>query len=422
MTTQIRPTQLLLERLLNDIPTISGWAVTETGSGGYTVNTPTGRVQIPAPAKLTDDLAEKALTRLSDKGMDLKLATKDSARNGRKRTTAAVKADAKNRMRPPAYPGEPSPDEGDVRRKVLLTPELARELLDRPFEAITSDGRELHQRVRVRDNVDKFVKLIRRKHFRLTHQGLAIGENGSLYDGQHRCLAVIDTNTPVEVWVNYNVHPDTIEAMDGGRQRRASTKLAMEGFEHALELGSAARLLFFYLDYETAMSMGEGGGQLIAEWRKWCHIRIDDIETLDIVHAHSQLYGDLLWAIENKSMRKDKLKPASVAVFRYLARRAWPEADPIEKAGNETTLLDTFLLAVVRHIGIDNEAHIAITLQRWAERANDQPTRYAREAQLAALLKAWALYNQPPKRPVRSFPPHLDNQFPLAYKPKKKAK
>jgi hypothetical protein len=402
---------LLSARLSNDIPRLKGWSVTTTPSGGWTVNTPRGRVIVPHPDHWPAK-AEAVLERLQDKGLDTQLAKLDGGGKSAKprRTNGHQVAFSENEKTPPAYPGDPSPDDGHVVRSILLTPKIARELVERDWQATTSDGRQLKQRPLERDSVDYFSELLRSKKFLKTYQGLGIGLNGSLYDGQHRCWAIIETGISVEMNVAYNLHPDLVLALDSGRQRRASTKLAMESYKHALDLGSTARLTHHFFEYELACQLGDDDGVLVKDWRKWCNTRVNDLVVDDIVHTHPQIYEELLWAMEHKHARKDGFRPPSVAALRFLAKRAWPGCE---------TKLDAFLLAVLENIGIDTTDHPAITLQRWLDKHGPkQGRRYMREAQLFALIKAWNLYANPPKKPVRSFAEHLGNAFPLPYSPK----
>lgn len=412
------PANLLSTALCNDIPRIEGWTASQTASGGWTVTTPRGSVRILPPDQWTAANAEAALERLEKRGMGTALAKVDSrkARKSPAKNGHQVAFSAADKT-PPVYPGDPSPDDGAVERTILLTPKIARELVERDWQATTSDGRELHQRPLQRDSVDYFIELLRSKKFLTTYQGLGIGLNGSLYDGQHRCHAIIETGISVEMKVAYNLHPDIVPALDSGRQRRASTKLAMEGFKHALDLGSAARLTHYFLEYEVACQLGDNEGVLVNDWRKWCNKRVNDLTVDQIVHDHPSLYEELVWAVEHKHARKDGLRPPSVAAMRFLAKRAWPDCGTPGAKG-KASLLDTFLLAVLENIGIDTIDHPALTLQRWLDKHGaKQGRRYVREAQLFALLKAWNIFVDPPKRPVKSFPEHLGNTFPLPYQP-----
>jgi hypothetical protein len=183
----------------------------------------------------------------------------------------------------------------------------------------------------------------------------------------------------------------------------------MERFDHALALGSAARLLHYFNEYALAQEVGDEKGELVSpEWRKWCNTKVNDLQVEEIVHQHPGLYNDLLWAVENKSPRKLAANPPAVAVLRYIARNAWPECE--EK-------MATFLDAVVMSVGINNVDHPAITLHRWLDKTGSTGIRqrFMREAHLFALIKTWNLYVQPPKKPVKSFTEYLGSKFPLPY-------
>lgn len=297
--------------------------------------------------------------------------------------------------REPAQSNDPSPDAGPVTRTVELTPDLAQEFLDREWEATTSDGIELSQRPISARKVDEFAGIIERGKFRHTFQGLAIGPNGSLYDGQHRCAAVIKTGSPVLVDVHYNVDPDDIEALDGGLPRRAHTKLSMRGFGNPTTLASAARFLHTYFRYEVDPDS-------VPDWHSWPNIAIGDDEVTALVDAHPDLADDVTWAMTNRQSTGG-LFPAAVAAFRYLARRGWPR---------KKSELNTFLDAAVLHFGL-TRGHPAQAIRRWVERTGgDRDRRYRREAQVYVLLVAWHAHLA--GEPLRGINDRLAAPFPLA--------
>lgn len=392
--------------------TLDGWSLKEGPRGTLTVNGPKGLVRINPVAELDEQGATKAMERLRARGY-----RSDADANGHhphhrpdptfvKPVAMPTTTDAT----PPKYPGDPSPDEGVVQRLVLLTPKLAQELLDRKWEAVTSDGRRLRQRDLSGEQVDYFCGLLRAGQFKPIYQGLGIGENGSLYDGQHRAHAVVRTGISVEVQVTFNVPADHIDALDSGRQRRASTKFTMDGYDHGLNLGSAARLLSYFLDYEIGADLG-GGEELVGEWRNWHKNKIDDPTILDLVrHKHPGLYPDVQWAVAQRQT-KPVLNIPSVAVFRYIARRAWPE-------GSET--IDSYLDTVVCGIGIDSADHVALAVKRWLERQDSDQRRSLREAHLNILIRAYNVFIK--GRPQKSFQASLPGPFPLPYRPASRRK
>lgn len=391
-----------------------GWTA-KLGSGGtWTINAPGGTVRVTdltAPAKATS-----ALTRLRQHGLPKALAkppTNGAPARGKQKvhkvhakpSTAPFQAPtfaAPGNMRPPAYPGDPSPDEGPVRRRVLLTPALARELLDRPWEATTSEGISLRQRDLDPSTVQEFADLINRDRFKLTYQGLGIGLNGSYYDGQHRSHAVILTGKSVWVWINYNVHPDEIEAYDGGRQRRTSTRLGMECYDHPLLLGSAARLLYNYFEWEAVPEEAKA-------WVRWYMNKVSDPVLRDLVHAEPDLYEAVKWTAVQKQPRGVLLNPTAISVFRFLVRRKWPQGE---------AELDGFLDAVVTGVGIDSPEHEAMYIRDWLGRNAKNPviSKYCHvEAHLVLLIGSWNRFIK--GQPAKKIPGGLWSRFPKLYTP-----
>ena len=83
--------------------------------------------------------------------------------------------------------------------------------------------------------------------WKLTHQGIAISEDGQLLDGQHRLLAVIKAGIPVDMLVTSGV--DGVEgAIDTGRARSAGDVLAMRGVKYSTQVAAIARFILMYRD------------------------------------------------------------------------------------------------------------------------------------------------------------------------------
>lgn len=387
-----------------------GWTAKLGGGGTWTISGPGGQVRLADP---TDPVkAASALARLDRLGFTktwakMKPAAVDKRPQMKppKPSTAPFQAPdkaPKTGSRAPAYPGEPSPDEGPVRRKTLLTPALARELLSRPWSAVTSDGIALRQRDLESSTVQFFADLINRDRFKMTYQGCGIGENGSFYDGQHRAHAVISTGKSVWVWMNYNVQPDDIDGLDGGRQRRTSTRLSMEGFDHPLLVGSSAKLLCYYLDWEAMPDEAPA-------WARWYSIRVSDPVLRELVHAEPDLYKAVRWVSALKQPRGPGLNLTAASVFRYLVLRDWPD-------GKEA--LDAFLLAVVTGVGIHSSKDEAMHVRDWLARNASKPalSKYCHvEAHLVLMITAWNRHIK--EQSARRIPGALWPKFPTLYTP-----
>ena len=58
-------------------------------------------------------------------------------------------------------------------------------------------------------------KAMKRGDFKLTHQGIAIGEGGILLDGQHRLKAFIESGLPrLNMSVSFGVPRDAFDSID----------------------------------------------------------------------------------------------------------------------------------------------------------------------------------------------------------------
>ena len=101
--------------------------------------------------------------------------------------------------------------------KVKVTPEMAYDLLMK-----NNKNRSISRR-----KVEMIINDIKSDRFELTHQPIAISEDGELVDGQHRLLAVYESGVPVDMFVAYNAPRST--KIDIGKPRDVRTALFMAG-------------------------------------------------------------------------------------------------------------------------------------------------------------------------------------------------
>lgn len=89
---------------------------------------------------------------------------------------------------------------------------------------------------RVRD----FAEIMRRGEWDVTHQGVAFGDDGSLYDGQHRLMAIIESGCTVEMLVTRGLSPKSRANIDTGGRRSATDNLnIIEGVSLSKTMGSS---------------------------------------------------------------------------------------------------------------------------------------------------------------------------------------
>ena len=93
---------------------------------------------------------------------------------------------------------------------MTITPSMAMEWLENNIETNRT----------VRDSVvSKYARDMRNGNWKITHQGIAFNSDGKLIDGQHRLWAIVESNTPVEMYVSTGLDKDTEKLVDGGLVR-----------------------------------------------------------------------------------------------------------------------------------------------------------------------------------------------------------
>ena len=102
-------------------------------------------------------------------------------------------------------------------RVELITPERAQKLLD---SVIVNRSFKVN-------NLNKIKKAISTGNFLPTHQGIAIDEDGHMFDGSHRCKAIVETGIATELFVVYNA--PNVAAIDSGVGRSEKDQLYMSG-------------------------------------------------------------------------------------------------------------------------------------------------------------------------------------------------
>jgi len=103
----------------------------------------------------------------------------------------------------------------------MLTPEIAEFLL----------GRNSKNRQVKKDRVEQYVRDIKSGW---THNGdtIRISLSIIMLDGQHRCLAVMETGIAIETALSYGLPEDVFETIDTGRARTTSDVFYIAGIEN----------------------------------------------------------------------------------------------------------------------------------------------------------------------------------------------
>ena len=103
---------------------------------------------------------------------------------------------------------------------MLVTPSMAREFLAHVDEF--QRNRPVRSRV-----VSQYARDMKNGDWKLTHQGIAFDEKGCLRDGQHRLLAIIESDTPVLMAVTFGLPSCSYEGIDVGVKRNTRDVFAL---------------------------------------------------------------------------------------------------------------------------------------------------------------------------------------------------
>jgi hypothetical protein len=105
-----------------------------------------------------------------------------------------------------------------TQRVELITPEMAKNYLEKNLS--NRPIRPYH--------VQMFIQRLEARDFSLTHQGIALAEDGSLLDGQHRLSAIVQSGISAEMTVTEGLSAKSFQDMDCGIPRRLSDRIIID--------------------------------------------------------------------------------------------------------------------------------------------------------------------------------------------------
>lgn len=130
---------------------------------------------------------------------------------------------------------------------VTLTPVLASLLLERnPLNRpISKSGRsEIRQDIANGRHV-------------FNGESIIVSDAGTLNDGQHRCMTVIDTGVPIQTVIVFGPKEDTRFTVDSGRSKSVSNFLSMKGRKYTHILGAASGYILQWKQLGALYSHGQ---------------------------------------------------------------------------------------------------------------------------------------------------------------------
>jgi len=212
--------------------------------------------------------------------------------------------------------------------------------------------------------VRRYARDMKAGHWRLTHQGIAFDPAGVLIDGQHRLWAVVESDTPVEMHVWFNVSKESLMAIDSGRGRSLVDNLRLGG------------------------GVGAVGPDVMATLRAILGHGVSVALTADEAKTALERHRDAL-EFALKHVPKNGVRGVVTADVRAVVARAWYSAD--------LARLQRFCEVLKTSIGSDEADRTVILLRNYllGRVGNDYATRLERYGKTERALLAF-LRGEPP--------------------------
>ena len=131
---------------------------------------------------------------------------------------------------------------------VTVTPDIARRIL-----AMNEQNRTISNRL-----IEMIASDIRSGLWVLNGESIVISSDGYLNDGQHRLLAVVLADKPIQSVMMFGVSRASRMTVDMGRARKVSDFFTMQGVVHAHRIAALARLMLAYESGKAASIIGGG--------------------------------------------------------------------------------------------------------------------------------------------------------------------
>jgi hypothetical protein len=169
----------------------------------------------------------------------------------------------------------------------VVTPEMASEWLAR-----NTRNRSINTA-----HVARLAEEIRCGRWRSTHQGIAFGADGTLYDGQHRLHAIVKAKTPVMMRVTFGLPVEALDAIDTGEGRNATDVLSIADGKHMGTNKRSSLVAAFALT--TTGGIGIRGRTTVAHLRAALADHGDHYDAIkELVAAHDRLaQGPMIGAL-----------------------------------------------------------------------------------------------------------------------------
>lgn len=124
-------------------------------------------------------------------------------------------------------------------------PEIFVEEID-PKTAAQMLERNTHNRMIRQRHVDAMARDMENNQWRMNGEAIKIAKDGTILDGQHRLLAVVQSGVTITTAVVVNLDPEDQDVMDSGRTRTFADILRLRGETYSHEKAALVRKIIMW--------------------------------------------------------------------------------------------------------------------------------------------------------------------------------
>lgn len=210
--------------------------------------------------------------------------------------------------------------------------------------------------------VEQLARDIADGDFHLTHQGIAFADNGDLLDGQHRLMAIVKADKPVQLYVTRSLPAEAMNIIDVGSKRTHADALMISGYGSGALLAGCAQIYWGFLNETHAIFSQRGR-------------IINNIRLLEFIKDHPEIVQAAEWINHNKSV-KQLGSPALVAGFYAILHHK-----------NRNKAREFFKVLTENYS--DTKHHPALILNEHILRRKAQGMSIPRRYLAAAIIRCW---------------------------------
>ncbi len=248
--------------------------------------------------------------------------------------------------------------------KAILTPDMARELLDR-----NPANRSI-----VRSRVETYANDMRAGRWAFNGEPIIVSNDGRITNGQHRCAAVIASGVSIETAFFFGVDYETRQTTDQLRPKQAGDYEAMKGTPNAMGCAAIAKMA---IAYDTNRSVDKAG--------------ITPAETMEYIDANrAEIERAASYAHARATKLRNIASPAIIGFCHFLTRRVHVEAS------------DEYISQIVTGAGLESGDPAMVVRNRLIGMG-----KATRAIKAEIILHGWNAYRRGLKRTIAKSVGHL---------------